>query len=641
MPKNRKYLRQTWMLCIACLSASFTMAQEIRDTVKLKEFEVVASFSVNNIGFKKVRMDSSILLPRINADLSTILTQYSTLFIKTYGNGSLATPSFRGTSAHHTVVEWNGISLNSPMLGQTDLSQLPVSQFDGIEILYGGAGIFSSGGAFGGIINLVTNPDWNNKLNITLAQTIASFSTFSTNLNAAAGTNRFQSITKVNYTTSRNDFKFYDNNLDTVRRLENGSYYRYGISEDLFFRLKEKHFLTVKLWYNRNFVNLPPIISVPPAYDVWQEDEAFRSIAEYKFLEKKYNLTVRSAFIDDYLRYKDTTVDARHKYYSSLNRIRFNWLGFKKLTVKTGIDFNYDWVRSDQYDDLKTQLLTGLFGEVVYDALKNLKLSLILREDFVDDDLMPFIFAAGIEYKPLKKLNWSLSANVSRNYREPTLNDKYWSGSGNPDLKQESGLTVEGGSVINLLTWSNRLFMEGQLTGYYSWINNLIVWQPVSNNSYLWSPVNLKGVRSRGLEAGLNAKFMYHNWEITLNSDYNYCRSTTEEVAGGDTTQVGKQLIYIPVNTLKATLNIGWKKFYLSYNFVFTSRRYTSTDNETYMPGYNLSNIFLGKSIVLNKFVLSLQLDINNLFDLDYQSIANRPMPGRNYAVTLRGNFRK
>jgi len=59
------------------------------------------------------------------------------------------------------------------------------------------------------------------------------------------------------------------------------------------------------------------------------------------------------------------------------------------------------------------------------------------------------------------------------------------------------------------------------------------------------------------------------------------------------------------------------------------------------MPGYYLSNIILGKNFHLKKFILSLQLHLNNLFDLDYQSIVNRPMPGRNYALTLKFNFSK
>jgi len=144
LPRIGKYLLLFGTIVLLVSAGQESLAQDIGDTLKLKEFEVVASYPVNNIGFKKVRMDSALLIPNINADLSTILAQYSTIFIKTYGNGSLATPSFRGTSAHHTQVEWNGITLNSPMLGQMDLARLPVSQFDGVQILYGGAGIFNS-----------------------------------------------------------------------------------------------------------------------------------------------------------------------------------------------------------------------------------------------------------------------------------------------------------------------------------------------------------------------------------------------------------------------------------------------------------------------------------------------------------------
>jgi len=252
--------------------------------------------------------------------------------------------------------------------------------------------------------------------------------------------------------------------------------------------------------------------------------------------------------------------------------------------------------------------------------------------------LMPFIFAGGMEYKPFRILNWSISTNISRNYRVPTLNDKYWSVSGNPNLEPEQSFSLEAGSVFNCLTGDDHLFLEGQITGYYSWITNLIIWQPVTGNSFLWSPVNLKTVHARGFEAGVNLKYSNRDWSAGLNANYNFCRSTNEN---GDNNLDGNQLIYIPVNTLNATVNAGWKEFYLSYNFTFTSLRYTGTDNETYMPGYNLSNIFLGKNIHLKKFTISLQLEINNIFDLDYQSIANRPMPGRNYAVTLRGNYRK
>jgi outer membrane receptor protein involved in Fe transport len=74
---------------------------------------------------------------------------------------------------------------------------------------------------------------------------------------------------------------------------------------------------------------------------------------------------------------------------------------------------------------------------------------------------------------------------------------------------------------------------------------------------------------------------------------------------------------------------------------MFVGKRYTGKDNLSYMNAYNLSNIILGKNFTMNKFVLSLQLQINNLFDLALRSIASVPLPGRNYALTIRFNFNK
>ncbi|MEI7983697.1 MAG: hypothetical protein WCI71_18765, partial [Bacteroidota bacterium] len=67
--------------------------------------------------------------------------------------------------------------------------------------------------------------------------------------------------------------------------------------------------------------------------------------------------------------------------------------------------------------------------------------------------------------------------------------------------------------------------------------------------------------------------------------------------------------------------------------------RYTGKDNLSIMPAYSLSNILLGKNILLKDFLLSLQVEINNLFNLDYQSVANRPMAGLSYAFTLKISF--
>ena len=632
----------TWVVLLYFLlvCSSTIFAQSLKDTFNLAGFEVKSNFLVQNPGFKKVRIDSSLLIPQINADLSTILAQHSTIFIKSYGNGSLATPSLRGTSASHTQVEWNGININSPMLGTMDLSQAPVSQFDNVEILYGPASITQSSGAFGGIVNLVTNPDWNNKENILFSQTAASFSTYTTTAGVGVGNQNVQSVTKINYGSSANNFPYYDDLTNTTQKLNNAQYSMGGISEEAFFKFSNKYFLTARLWYSENDSKIP---SLSPINYSSQYDRALRSMIEGKLLGNKNILSFRTALVDQFMRFTDGSTPAdsvyKHQVYSWTNRIKWAYTGIRNLSIKPGLDINYDWVISDSYDAKKTRSNIGVFSEFVYDLHKKIDFTFVIRQDVIDGKFLPLIPGLGIGYRPFTKIDLSLNTNVSVNHRYPSLNDLYWSPYGNPDLKPETDYATELSLAYSFQDQTRIFFLETELTGYYSQMHDLIQWSPVSGNSSVWRPENVSEVLARGLEVGLN--FWWEVWKarISLDNNYSFCRSTSEKAQSPNDASVGKQLIYIPVHSLNSTLSLKRNEFYLSYNFLFVSKRFTGTDNETYMPGYSISNIIFGKNIHVKKFVLSLQLQINNLLNLDYQSIVNRPMPGRNYAVTLKFNF--
>lgn len=625
------------LVFVSCIQITSPLyAQNLNDTLSLPEVEIKSSFIIDNQGFKRSRIDSSILMPQLNANLSTILSQHSTIFIKSYGSNTLATSSFRGTTAQHTQVEWNGINLNSPMLGQVDFSQIQVSQFDGLEILYGAAGISRTSGAFGGVIDLVTSPDWNNRFNATVAQTLASFDSYTTNVKVVVGGRSFQSHTKLNYSSALNDFPFKNDTGEIVRQ-QNASSKLYDISQEFFWKLRDKHLFSGKIWYNNSFRNLPPPASKSEiTNEESQKDNALRAILEYKLVSRNYNLLVRSALVSQYMHYiQGTLIDATYQCNSWINRIRFTYTGIPNLTIRPGIDYTHDWVLADSYDGLKTRSTTSLFIELNYDIGKKIKTSMVLREDLIDGKFIPLVPAIGMDYHPINKINLAFSANFARNYRVPTLNDMFWDLSGNPDLKPEKNYTTEIGSTYNVKTKNNDLFVEASITGYYSWIYDMITWLPVEGSS-LWKPENVDQVLSRGVEAGLNFRMEVFHFNIGLKNNYNYCRSTYEKTNNPEDNKIGKQLIYVPVHTFNTTISFERWKFYAIYNFSYTSDRYTGKDNLSYMPAYNLSNFILGKNISLRNFILSLQLEINNLLNLDYQSIASRPMPGTNYAFTLK-----
>jgi len=606
--------------------------------------EVKANLLPDNSGYKKVKYDSLILLPYKDADLSDVLSQISTVFIKSYSPGSLATPSFRGTPSSHTQVEWNGISLSSPMLGQSDLSLIPVSQFDEIEILYGASGLTRTSGAFGGVINLMTKPDWNNRILSSISQTIASFDNYTTNFSFIAGTGSFQSHTKVNYNSALNNFPYFNDYTGEYVTQHDAAGVQYGISEEAFAKIKDKHLFSGRIWYSYDNRNIPPTESSTPSnYIQKQLDKTLRSILDYKYVESSWNIFFRTSLIDQFMNYRNDSmqIDDNHHSYSWINSVRFVYTGVKNLSIKPGIDYTYDHAKSDDYTGIKTRNTIGLYAELLYIFSGHFKSQLILKQDYLDGKFMPFIPSLGLEYKPFTRINLFLTANASRNYRYPTLDDLYWNLWGNPDLKPEYDNGIEAGINYNFPSQNGKFFIETSVAGYYSWMFDMIEWSPVPGNSSIWKPQNVQEVLARGLELSLNLKLKISKLTITSSNNYAYCRSTYEKATSAMDQSVGKQLMYVPVNMFNGTLGLNFFNFNLGYNLTFVDKRYTSSDNEYFMPGYSLSNIILGKTFNLKHFVLSLQVKINNVFNVDYQSVKNWPMPERNYALTLRLEYKK
>lgn len=601
-----------------------------------------ANLVPGNNGYKKIRFDSLLLLPYRDADLSTVLSQVSTIFIKEYSPGNLATTSFRGTPANHTQVEWNGINLNNPMLGQSDLSQIPVSAFNEIEVLYGAAGLTRTSGAFGGVVNLVTNPDWNNRIHAIVAQTLASFENYTTQLNFIGGTSSFQSNTRLNYTSQRNNFPYFNENTGETVTQHDATVLQSGITEEAFWKIKDKHLLTARIWYSYDDRDIPP--QVVGSYFLQKMlNKTLRAVLEYKLVEKYWNFSFRSAFVNQFMNYHYDSlfINDNHRYYSFLNSARFAYTRVKNLTIKPGLDYTYEHVLSDDYNGLKTRNTLGFYLEASYIFNDHISSRMILREDFLYGKFMPFIPALGFDYKPFNKINLYFNANASRNYRYPSLNDLYWIPGGNPELKPEYDNGLDGGITYNYPSKNNDFFFETSLTGYYSWMHDMIVWSPMPLNPSVWTPQNVSEVNARGVEASMNLKWKINKLQITSAGNYTYCKSTSEKTTSTLDQSLGKQLIYTPENTFNETINLICWNFILGYNVNYVDKRYTSSDNQSYMPGYSLSNIILGKSFVLHNFVISLLVKVNNVFDLDYQSVENWPMPGRNYSMTVKFEFKK
>ncbi|MEY3237504.1 MAG: hypothetical protein RI883_1605 [Bacteroidota bacterium] len=179
----------------------------------------------------------------------------------------------------------------------------------------------------------------------------------------------------------------------------------------------------------------------------------------------------------------------------------------------------------------------------------------------------------------------------------------------------------------NALTTQDFIF-EGQDSIMYDGTLSNVVATTNSNKAYLY-----------GLELNMNTKV---NKNISLYATYNYtyARIVTDSVA--------IPLDHIPPAFGKFGFQINQGKFrsdlFVNYSAMKKIAEYSPSgeDNEAYalpegMPSWYTVNIRLGYQF--NKF-LGLQVACENILDQNYRQFAsNISAPGRNFILTLRGNF--
>ena len=149
-----------------------------QSSMDLDEIQVTAHRRLKDAGVQKTELDTTVLHDNIALSMSDILTQHSTLFIKSYGRATESTAEFRGTSPSHTQVLWNGMKINSPMLGTVDFSTIPAYFVDQATLLHGASSLTLTGGGLGGAVEMKTLPLFGQGYALQYIQGIGSFSTY-------------------------------------------------------------------------------------------------------------------------------------------------------------------------------------------------------------------------------------------------------------------------------------------------------------------------------------------------------------------------------------------------------------------------------------------------------------------------------
>ena len=670
-------VRRILMIAISVLFSQISRGQGIQDSIfSIRGVDVNAGwiFQKEEAGMKETRVDTMVLLEKINLSISDVLAENTTVYIKDYGRGALATASFRGTAPTHTQVSWNGININSPMLGMVDFSLIPVYISDKMKLKHGAASISEQSGGLGGHISINNKVNWNNNLSGRYYQGIGSYATFNEFGQFNFGNKKVQSKTRLYHNYSENDYKFRNKNIlkedpvtgenhHPVQRNKNAQYTKYGALQEVYYRPFDNLVTSAKVWYQDASRGIPSVQSYEGNDTTFREnnqfDKTLKGVLETNWYQDNLKLNFNSGVDNQQLDYISKIQNAgsgEHKPVNSssnmlswYNKIKAKYDRNKKISMVISSDANYfnistlDSANQTGYDEQRMEY--SVFGGVYFNVQKKINLSTELRKDFIPNTFAPFIYNVGVSYKPFDSQDLVAKAGFVRNYHNPTLNDLYWQPGGNPDLVPEEGHTVEGG--LHYIKKLGIIHVENQLTGYYSDINNWILWLP-SIKGY-WEAMNLKKVISGGLEYNLKLAWKWKKTLLKFQGNYAYTRSVNDsEPIGENDESVGCQLPFIPIHSGNVMGTVIYKGFHVSYQYHYYGQRYLLSSNhvtpENNFPFYRLYDQYLnhlsfGKKFDFESFSAGVDLKIHNLFNEEYRSVLNRLMPRQNYTLLLNVTF--
>jgi outer membrane receptor protein involved in Fe transport len=641
------YLLLLFLPALPLLSANEAGA----DTIHLREVEIIRSILVPRSPLISGGLDTLSMELMSGQSLSELLACQPAIHIKSAGRGALSTASFRGTDASHTKVFWNGIRLNSPMLGQVDFSQIPVWIIDKVSILYGGSSLGEGSGALGGSVLLENAVDWNGGFSLSLNQEISSFGTMGTYGRLSAGDDRIRSDTRLYWNRSHNNYPFLNTfNLPKaeVQRLEQAAYKKSGVLQDICIRPGDRQELAIHLWYQESERDLPPLMSQEGASrEEMQADRNLRTSLEWKIYPRFGTLSLRSGYSGNrmhyYLYYNGIEYwqfDSESLENSLYNTMEANLRAGSRFRFRFRADLNRhdagirDQVRDEGYRHLRNE--GGLTASAYADAGGGLVLYTLIRQEWADGKWLPIMPSAGFSYRPVDDLSLNLKGNLARNYNLPSLNDLYWIPGGNPGLKPENSLN--GDLSVEFLQERKLYAFKASVNTFAARVDNWILWKPTQFK--YWEAENISLVFSRGMDFQLGSDLFMGKWILSLKAAYAFTRSTNEGDTPANDLSRGKQLIYIPVHASSAYLNLSRSGYFLNWSLTCTGQRFTQPANEEHDPlkdldPYALQDLHIGKTWKMGPASGGLRFSVYNLFNVSYQSVRSRPMPMRSYALTI------
>ena len=598
---------------------------------------------------------------------------FSGVQLKDYGGvGGLKTINIRSMGTNQVGVFYNGIQLGNAQNGQVDLGKFSMDNIEEIS-LYNGqrSKIFQSARDFGSASSIYIQPRKphfasNKNTNIKANLKFGSFDLINPSLLMEYKINNNISLSfngewinasgkyKVHYRRVLPKSKIVA--YDTVAIRQNGDINAVRLEAALYGTLE-------KGTWNVNFYNYSSDRGVPGAVinNKWKRGERMQDINSFVqgnmklAISDRWNTLLNIKYASDYTHFENfdytlypTNNKFRQKEFYIATANLFYLTDF--WDVSFSYDFQYntldaDFQRMDNYDifayprrtshwlslatslDLnRLKIQASLLGTLIHETVR--------KYNAPDDKhvMTPAVFAS---YRLLPNEDLRLNAFAKKIFRVATFNEMYYVEMISSNIKPEYATQYDLGlKYTKRPRYSIVKNIDAQIDVYYNLVEDKIICTPKSP-LFKWTTYNLGLVKIKGLDVSVGNMFRMGNVFLQTKLQYTYqeARNYTDP---GDTFY-GHQIPYIPWHSGTVIASALYKDSTLNYSFISTGERYSQSDNIVYnhvQPWYT-HDVSLVKKFRIKDMNFKATLEVNNLFDQDYEVIFNYPMPKRNYRFSL------
>lgn len=605
---------------------------ELKDTLLLENVDILGSVpSKYGTGARITSFSQEDLQNFSSTELANMLQSLTTTYVKQQGSNMLSTVSFRGTGASHTSVLWYGVPIGYPMLGQSDFSLLPIYFYDHLALQHGSSSAEYGNGAIGGIVHLA-NVRPENGIGVQATQEVGSYGIMFSGLTYHLANNNNYVRVQLLRNSATNDFRFVNTTKKgtPIERQQHAGYRQHGLSLSSRVSLSSRSYM----WFSGQLIGMNRDIQPTMNSNLLdhQNDLNLRTILGFVKTFSSSNLSIDWAHLDDKINFNSQ----RTNVHQDIITAGYEWMTYPRITLKTGARQHLIRLAAPFYIKFhESEQRTSLFASAVLNLAPRWDVALNMRQVLVDGYSIPFTPSLGLTYKPLSKPTneMSLKTLISRGYRLPTLNDRFWQPGGNPDLAPESSWNGEIGVEGRV---GKRIRWHYEVTWYQLWVDEWILWLPEGS---IWTPRNIKQVNGHGLELDLEMKAALGKGKMSVSTTYALTKSINKTAIDPFDRSVGKQLPYVPLNKGSAALIYSYKSWEVGTTITYTGQRFVTAENESSLDPYLLVALQARKSFVINRFKMEAYMGMDNLFNESYQTIKNKAMPGRIIRIGLTASF--